>query len=152
MSIVRMLEDQTGACSSSSSSAAMTGAGAATPSSGPATATVHWHHSTSTNSSDVGVQAQYWISPSNLGKHVMHSACTAVQLHCLLQSCTQQHLCVVCAGSSKDGHPVFRYVQSSAYRSTQLAFEQCQATYDPNNVAALLQVGVLGAHAYSFAA
>jgi hypothetical protein len=44
------------------------------------------------------------------------------------------------AGTSKDGRQQFVYVHSSSYASTQAAFEQCQATYDPNTIAALLQV------------
>mmetsp|Transcript_19161 Transcript_19161/g.41385 ORF Transcript_19161/g.41385 Transcript_19161/m.41385 type:complete len:710 (+) Transcript_19161:50-2179(+) len=39
----------------------------------------------------------------------------------------------------KDGRQLFRYRYSPSYRTTQGLFEQCQATYDPNSIAALLQ-------------
>lgn len=44
------------------------------------------------------------------------------------------------AGTTEDGRPLFCYVHSPAYQATQAAFEQCQATFDPNTIAALLQV------------
>jgi hypothetical protein len=39
----------------------------------------------------------------------------------------------------KDGVQHFQYTWSAGYRYTQKDFERCQATYDPNAVAALLQ-------------
>ncbi|KAF5841607.1 transcriptional repressor TCF25-domain-containing protein [Dunaliella salina] len=39
----------------------------------------------------------------------------------------------------KDGVQVFQYTWSQGYRYTQRAFERCQASYDPNAIAALLQ-------------
>ncbi len=39
----------------------------------------------------------------------------------------------------KGGVQYFQYTWSAGYRATQRAFQQCQATYDPNAVAALLQ-------------
>lgn len=44
------------------------------------------------------------------------------------------------AGTAPDGTQQFCYVHDGAYAATQAEFEQCQATFDPNAVAALLQV------------
>ena len=43
-----------------------------------------------------------------------------------------------CVGQ-REGVQLFQYVWSTSYRSTQRAFQRCQATYDPNAVVALLQ-------------
>lgn len=43
------------------------------------------------------------------------------------------------AAGNKGGKQLFRYAYSSAYQSTQRAFERCQASYDPNSIIALLQ-------------
>lgn len=43
------------------------------------------------------------------------------------------------AGFEADGRQIFRYEHSVAYSAVQAAFEDCQATFDPANIAALLQ-------------
>lgn len=42
-------------------------------------------------------------------------------------------------GTASDGRPIFRYVFSPGYDSIQEAYEECQATFDPNAIAHLLQ-------------
>ncbi|KAK9829524.1 hypothetical protein WJX72_006318 [[Myrmecia] bisecta] len=43
------------------------------------------------------------------------------------------------AGYTKDGKQLFTYTHSANYQAVQSSFEECQATFDPNNIAALLQ-------------
>jgi hypothetical protein len=44
----------------------------------------------------------------------------------------------VCAGTAPDGSPLFCYCWSPNYAAAQRVFEQAQASYDPNAVAAVL--------------
>ena len=60
--------------------------------------------------------------------------------------CKQEHWPLLDTGAMgmqsngwKDGVQHFQYTWSAGYRYTQKDFERCQATYDPNAVAALLQ-------------
>ncbi|CAL8471120.1 g10662 [Coccomyxa elongata] len=47
------------------------------------------------------------------------------------------------AGTTPDGLQIFSYTHSAAYQGVQALFQECQATFDPNSIAALL-----GQHPY----
>jgi hypothetical protein len=48
-------------------------------------------------------------------------------------------LCYCATGAAADGSPLFKYTWSPHYRGAQALFEQAQASYDPNAIAAVLQ-------------